>query len=927
MTARYTVLGRLRAFDPVRELELGPRRQRSVFAQLLLRANRVVSRDELVDGVWGAEPPPSVTNVVQTYVRRLRGVLEPDRPARAPAHILTSVDGGYLLRVDAGQLDLDHFDGDVAAARRLGELGDRAGAAGTLRRALDRWQDEPLSDVAGPFVAAERARLSERRLAAYEDWAQLEIDLGRHCDLIVDLAETADRHPDRERLLELLMLALYRSGRQAEALAAYRGAHRRTAGVLGLDPGPALRDLHRSILAGDPALIPVGDPGRAPTAGPLAQLPRPPAGFAGRGPELAALAGAAEPGGLTVVTGPAGVGKTALVLHWAHRADAFPEGRLFADLRGFDPAGPADPGPVLYGFLLALGVPADRIPAEPQARSALYRSLLADRRLLVVLDNARDARQVLPLLPGAGGSATVVTSRNRLEALTAREGARPVRLDVLDLADALAVLAAPVGADRIGAAPVDAHALVELCDRLPLALRIVGSRLAEHPDWPVSAVVDELRCERRRLAALAAEDAGVAATLALSYRALPSPAGRLLRLLGLHPGADVDLHAAAALLGTSPAGGAAALQVLAAAHLVEERAPGWYARHDLVRLYTRQLADTELTAPGRARATARLLDYYLDTARRTRAHWRPDQPWPPGLVVAHPPAEPRTFADRAAMMAWFDAEDRTPAALVALAADRGEHARAWWLARELWPFFYGRRNSAEWVATLRTGLASAEAGADDRGRMAMLGHLGTALNDQRLFEESVDCHRRASALAHRLGDRAAEAGLLLNLGVTYALAGRLGDADRQYQRVVGAARELGADALAGRALANLAEVALRQDRPRAALTHVADALTVAGEDAVWGQRADLLLYRGQAHRALGEPGPAVEAFRDTLTAARATGQRRTEAEALYELGLLEPADSDRHWRAARTLSAELGLPLAADLEARLAPPRPRGLFG
>ncbi|GIG61845.1 SARP family transcriptional regulator [Longispora fulva] len=918
-SARYTVLGQLRAFDPVRELELGPRRQRSVFAQLLLRANRVVSRDELVDGVWGGQPPPSVTNVVQTYVRRLRGVLEPDRQPREPARILTSVDGGYLLRVGAGQLDLDDFDGDVAAARRLGRLGDRAGAAGTLRTALDRWLGVPLADVTGPFVDVERARLEEHRLAAYEEWAQLEIDLGRHCDLIGELTSAADRHPHRERLLELLMLALYRSGRQTEALAAYRDAHRRTAGLLGLDPGPALQELHRSILAADPALIP--------TPAALAQLPRPPAGFAGRETELAGLAGAAGPGALTVVTGPAGVGKTALVLHWAHRTAEFPQGRLFADLRGFDPAGPADPGPVLYGFLLALGVPAERIPADPHARSALYRSLLADRRLLVVLDNARDARQVLPLLPGAGGSATVVTSRNRLDALTAREGARPVRLDVLDLADALALLADPVGADRIGAAPVDAHALVELCDRLPLALRIAGSRLAEHPRWPVGAVVDELRCERRRLAALAAEDAGVAATLSLSYRALPAETARLFRLLGLHPGADVDASAAGALLGAAPAAGAAALHVLATAHLVEERSPGRYARHDLVRLYTRQLAATDLTADGRTRATARLLDYYLDTTRRTRAHWRPDQPWPPGLAVEHPPAEPRTFADRAAMMAWFDAEDRTPGALVALAADVGEHARAWWLARELWPFFYGRRNSAEWADTLRTGLAAAGALDDDRGRMAMLGHLGTALNDQRSFEESVDCHRRASALAHRLGDRAAEAGLLLNLGVTYALAGRPHDAARQYQRVVIAARDLGADALAGRALANLAEVALRQDRPRAALTHVADALAAAGEDAVWGQRADLLLYRGQAHRALGEPGPAVEAFRHTLDAARASGQRRTEAEALYELGLLEPAERDRHWRAAQTLAAELGLPLAAELAARLAPDRPRGLFG
>ncbi|MEV6521546.1 BTAD domain-containing putative transcriptional regulator [Longispora sp. NPDC051575] len=921
-TLRFTVLGRLAARRAGREFDLGAPGPRALLGHLLLRANVVVRPAELFDVLWGPAPPATAGNVVQAYVGRLRRVLEPGRAPRGTARVLAFTDGGYLLRLAPGQLDLDEFHADLALGRGLLGGGDLPGAADAFRRALDRWTGPALAGLPdGPQLGRERARLEESRVQAFEELAAVELALGRPAGVIAQLTELTAGHPTRERLCELLMTALCQAGRPADALTAYHGLRHSLVGLTGLDPGPAVQRLHQRILTGaEPGAGPGAGSGR--TTAP-AQLPLGPVGFTGRVAELAAVDRLGA-GGLTVaaVTGPAGVGKSALALHWARRAAGrYPDGQLFADLRGFDEAAPVCPEQLLGEFLAGLGVPADGIPAGGPARAALYRSVLAARRVLVVLDNARDSAQVRPFLPGTPSCALVVTSRNRLDSLTVREGALPVRLGVLDAAEAEALLAAGLGADRVAAEPGAARELAVLCDGLPLALRIAACRLAEHPGRPISAAVAELDDERRRLAALSAEDIGVSAALALTYRALPAGQARLLRLLGLHRGAAVDAHAAAALAGCAPAEAAGQLAGLAGTHLTSESAPGRHARHDLIRLYSRQLAETEEPAADRSAAAARLLDYYLDTLVHTRPYWNPGTPAPPGLRVRFPPVRPRRFADRAAMTAWFEEEDLTSA--VETAAALGEHQRCWWLARELWPYYYGRRTHAEWAHALRLGLASALAVGAERGEMVMRAHLATALGLGGDPEAAVEQHTLAVATAERLGDRLSAASMRVNLGAAHALTGGLDLAVEHYRSAAATAHALGAGALAARCLANMAELALRRGDPAAALRHVDEALAAAPSDAVWGQPAELLLYRGQAHRGLGRPGEAAHALRRAVATAGAGGQRHTEAEARFELGSVlrdaDPEAAGAEWRAARALAAGIGSPLTVALDALLAP--------
>ncbi|MFB9332147.1 AfsR/SARP family transcriptional regulator, partial [Actinoplanes octamycinicus] len=540
--ARFRLLGPVRYRTAAGWSGVRAAQPRAVLALLLVEAGRTVSVDRLVDELWGDRPPRTARNTVQGYVMRLR---------RAVGGPLLTRERGYELVIGDDDLDSAVFERLTAGSRT------RAApeALAEVERALTLWDGPALADVPPtPTVTAEAARLEQRRLAALEHRCRLQLRLGQHAEIVHDLASLVAEHPLREELRAGLMLALYRSGRRADALASYRQCHELMTAELGIEPGPDLRELHRAILADDPGLR--SAEGAAAAAVP-AQLPAAVPGFTGRRDHLRRLdsllgAPGAEPGAVAVVavTGPPGVGKTALVTHWAHRVrDRFPDGQLHLDLRGYASDPPGRPIDALTQFLIALGTPADQVPTDVDAAARLYRSRLAGRRVLVVLDNANHPDQVRPLLPGDPGCVVLVTSRDQLTGLVARDGALGHRLGVLAADEARTLLEGLLGPAR------DAEArhldrLAELCGGLPLALRIAAANLTGNPHRPITAYLDRLAEDR--LAHLAVDgdpQTTVRAAFDLSYAALTPAARRLFRLLGLVPGPDIDAGAAAALAG------------------------------------------------------------------------------------------------------------------------------------------------------------------------------------------------------------------------------------------------------------------------------------------------------------------------------------------------------------------------------------------
>ncbi|MCL3996527.1 AfsR/SARP family transcriptional regulator [Streptomyces lavenduligriseus] len=617
---RFTLLGPVRAWRGGNPLPTGSPNQRALLAALLMREGRTATTAELIDSLWGDKPPSSALAVVRTYASRLRKILDPG--------VLVSESGGYAMRA------LPRDAVDLWVVRDLTEEAERARAAGdpgrardTLDRALDLWDGEALAGVPGPYAEAQRTRLEEWRLQLLESRLDLDLEQGRHAEAVAELTALTAAHPLRERLRELLMLALYRSGRQAEALAVYADTRRLLRDELGVDPRPGLSDLQQRILQADPALSVPSAPVTGPAALPVvpAQLPATVSDFTGRTAFVEELrdvlaSGAGEVMAVSSLTGIGGVGKTALAVQVAHRAsDAFPDGQLYADLQG---AGrhPVEPATVLGSFLRALGTPDTAIPDSAEERAALYRSLLRGRRVLVVLDNARDAAQVRPLLPGTPGCAALVTSRVRMPDLA---GAHLVDLDVMSPEEALALFTRIVGEERVRADREAAMDVVAACGYLPLAIRIAAARLAARRTWTVSVLAAKLADERRRLDELQAGDLGVKATFELAYGQLGAAEARAFRLLGLADGPDISLAAAAAVLDLPAEYAEDLLESLVDTSLLESAAPGRYHFHDLVRLFARACAERDEGPAEREDALARLLDFHLATATRAYAAERP----------------------------------------------------------------------------------------------------------------------------------------------------------------------------------------------------------------------------------------------------------------------------------------------------------------
>ncbi|AZM87139.1 NB-ARC domain-containing protein [Streptomyces sp. W1SF4] len=693
-----------------------------------------------------------------------------------------------------------------------------------------------------------------------------------------------------------------------------RGPQRRTvqalAAALGLDAAGAL-ELERAASLGRPR--PARTAGAAGAAGAVGAvdavgavggtasaavadaggpdlLPRAPRGFHGRAAELSALSrAAAGEAPVCLVVGPAGVGKTALVLHWAHHGRAgFPDGRLYADLRGFGDTGEPALMEVLREFLPALGVPHGGIPESVNGAAALFRSLAADRRLLVVLDNARDSEQVRPLLPGGRRCVTVVTSRHRLPGLIVTDSARPVAVDVLGPEDGTMLLAGVLGTERVLAEPVAARRLAELCGGLPLALRVAAARLAQRPGWSLDAMAADLSDETRRLVLLDVEDTGVQAALRLTLHQLPSRVSRLFAHLGRHPGTHVDRYAAAALADTDPAAAEACLERLVVAHLVTETAPGRWAMHDLVRLYARSL-DAGPDALGR------VLDHYIATGLAAVAAAEPGNEECFPLSADHlPPAAVREFADRSAAVAWYAAERDDLTLAVAASQAAGLHGRTWRIVMTLWPLMVWRVRDG-WVPLLETALEAARADGDRHGESRVLNVLGWVLTEEGRIPEALTHLTAASALAARARDAVAEANALVVLGVARAALGGLDEAAEGCERAVELAREAGDRTVERLAMQHLARHWADAGKWRQALDTATEALAFDDRPGTTDvPRILLLMVRGEALLGLGDEDGGIGQLELAAREAEASGY---EDGAVRALGVLLRVSADPGLRA------------------------------
>ncbi len=909
-------------------------KQRTVLATLLLRAGRVVTVDELAEVLWGEDLPSAARAGVQNYVMRLRQAL-----GAAGSRIATQP-RGYLIRVEPGELDTDVLEDLLRQARTAAREARWTDAADRAAAALALWRGEPLRDLGSDLLAArEGPRLSELRLQAQELRINAELQLGRSGDVVGELRQLAAEHPLRERLHGLLMLALYRDGRQAEALAAYQDARDVLVDELGADPGPDLQQLHRQILAGDPALSGPATVRAMPVPGtPTPQeLPGDVAAFTGRAAELADLdrillsqpehAGAvtATAAVISAVSGTAGVGKTALAVHWAHRAaERFPGGQLYVNLRGYDPGQPMPAAEALAGFLRSLGVPGADIPNEETERAARYRSLLAGKRTLVVLDNASSVEQVRPLLPGHAACAVVVTSRDSLAGLVARDGAVRLDPDLLPLPDAVALLRELIG-DRVDAEPVAAVTLARQCARLPLALRVAAELAAARPGVPLADLVAELRDQQQRLDLLHANGdprSMVRAVFSWSTQQLSSEAARMFRLLGLQPGPDISVPAAASLAAVAEPEARRLLGGLARAHLIAEHAPGRYAFHDLLRAYAAEQAHAHDSQDERDAAIGRVLDYYLHTAARAALLLNPARepialaPPSPGAVAGQP-------ADSSRALAWFEDEHQVLLAAVSLAAGSGFDSHAWQLPWAMTSFLQPRGHYQERAATARTALAAATRLGDIAAQAVCLHLLGAAYGGLGDHDQARGHYARSLALYQRLGDRLGEARVHQSLSVLeeiqdrYAAALEHGEqALRLYQAIGDKASE--ADALndVGWCHALLGDFQQAREFCLRSLALCAETGHRWLEGHVW----DSL---GYAEQHLGNLTEAASCYQRALGIARETGDRFNEAAALNHFGdtrqdVGELAEAREAWQLALAILDDMQHPEAEQVRAKLA---------
>ncbi|GGO25537.1 regulatory protein AfsR [Microbispora rosea subsp. aerata] len=929
---RFAVLGPVLAWRDGVELDLGTPLQRSILAMLLLREGHAVTPDEVITGVWGEDAPPRALGALRTYVSRLRTVLEPDRSPRTPPRLLTSVGRGYALRLEPGRFDLAVFERECAAAESDRRKGRAGAAAGRLRDALRLWSGEPLAGAVGPYAEHQRDRLAERRMSAVETLMDLDLELGRHAEIVSELVALTAEHPLRERLRAQLMLAYYRCGRQAEALSVFTDTRRALVEELGIEPGAELTDLHRRILAADPSLAPAPPPVRlshqdghddpaAAEPGPVIEMPRPaqlPAAvsdFTGRTKlvhRLLALLRGEEAGEgvpIAAMSGIGGVGKTTLAVHVAHLAeDLFPDGQLYADLRGYG-AEPTAPETALVAFLRALGIPMDVIPDGLAERSALFRSLLADRRMLVLLDNARDAEQVEHLLPGSAGCAAIITSRGKLADLPA---ARLIDLDVMEPDEALSLLAAVAGPERVAAERAAAMDVVAACGFLPLAVRIVAARLASRPSWTVASLVPRLADERRRLDEMKIGNLAVSATFALGYGQLDARQARAFRLLSLPQGSGISVFAAAAVLDLTPAEAEDVIESLVDASLLEAPAPGRYRFHDLLKLFARRQAEDAEEPEARALALRRLLGFYLASAGA--AHRLAYEGSAIADTLTDLGVRGHSFSSADEAVAWLSSEAEDMFGAVAKACAAGDDLLAaadLLLAME--PLLESGTNQREFEQRTSALLTATRRAGERRGELRCHYILGRALFGANRLAEAEEHFLAVRALSEETGDR-------IVLGETYnalaVVAGRRRrhtEALEWFELATRVHRELGKPA--GEALASCysARDHLGLGRPDDAIAAAERGLAVFTEIGSGAGMARARYHLGNVLSHVGRLNEAVVHHAECLAFFRASNQRVWEQRVCYRLAATfiaagRFAEAARHAEQALTVSREITHP-------------------
>ncbi len=978
----FGLLGPLVVRDGPREISVSAPRQRVLLAGLLLSAGRVVSLDALAGMLWEGEPPAGARGALHSAVQRLRSTLGP-----AGAELIETRAPGYLISIGDDKLDIRQFSALTTRGHAAAEAGDWAQAASLLREALGLWRGDPLADVPSPVLRdREVASLEDQRQQAVAARIDADLHLGRHSEVVAELRQLVAAHPLQEQFHAQLMLSLYRSGRQADALAAYQDARRIVTGELGLEPSPGLRLLHQRILAADGELQPGADgraagraagragpatglgsrtrpaaPGTAasgtaapgtPAPGTAApgtaapgphdpvtgrhvvprQLPAATRLFAGRDGALTALAGlaaeAAETSQATVIAvidGPAGIGKTTLAVHFAQQAAGrFPDGQLYLNLRGFDPAGPPmTPAEAIRLFLDALDVPAAQIPASLDAQTALYRSLLAGQRALVLLDNARDADQVRPLLPASPGCLVIVTSRSQLTSLVATEGAFPLALDVLSGADAHELLTRRLGPERVAGDPGAVDELIQLCARLPLALSIAAARSASQPALPIAALTADLRDARKRLDVLDAghPSANVRAVLSWSYEQLGPGTARLFRLLGLHPGPDISAPAAASLAGLPLDEGRRRLGELTSARLLTEHAPGRFSSHDLLRAYAAELALSADSETERNAATGRMLDHYLHTAYPAAMLLHPTRR-PVTLPPLQPGAEPEHIGEPRQALAWFQAERPVLLAAAGLALEAGFDIHVWQIAQAMSGFLDTRGRWHDWVGVEEQALIATQRLGDRAAEATVRQRLGYARARLGAYDSAYAHLELALGIHTERGDQGGAAYARNAIAITLHSQGRYGEALDQAEQSLKLYTAVGDPS--GQSLAlNLVGWfhALLGDSQQA-LSHGARALDLFRETGNRDGEASALDTVGYAHQQLGNHAAATAFYRQAIELDREIGSRPGLAETLDHLGDTrldagDQAEARTAWEEALAILDDLRHPGADAIRAKL----------
>lgn len=1004
--AHFRVFGPLHVEVEGSVLDLGPPKQRAVLVVLLLESGHPVAVRTLIDRVWAGEPPLQPRNALYGHITRIRRMLAQMRQAGCGEESVELVrrPNGYVLHVDPDQVDVHRF----------GRLIDRAAdpsltdvlRESMLREALDLWRDPPLADLSGPWATGLRQGLVQQRLNAFLSWARTALRVGHPEEVVTRAHRMLAEHPIVEPLAALLIRALYQAGRAAEALDQYEATRRRLADELGTDPSPELRDLHLSILRGVRKAESWTVPDRGTRHGRATEppdarrpalerhpggRPHPPSGIgiAGTRPaqlppelgtpigrerelrDLLAFAGHVDDargddaaarsidtegrtsgtGLLIAVDGMAGIGKTTLIVHLAHRlAPGYPDGRLFLDLHGFTRnMPPTSPATALDRLLRSVGVPAEEIPRDLDERAALWRTCTADRRYLILLDNAADEDQVRPLLCASPASLTLITSRRRLSGL---DNAHLVSLDVLSEDAAIAMFRSLAGREHGEDANI--AEVVRRCGRLPLAVRLLATRLRTRPAWTVGDLVRRLDEPGRRLSELGTGERGVAAAFGLSYEQLDDYQRRIYRLLGLFPGADFDAHAAAALADVGVDKVESALEAMVDAHLLSSRVYGRYHFHDLLRAHACDLAERTDPEGERSAALSRLLDHYLATAAEAVRRYIPGDPLT--STAGSSQGDAALFANRAQAGRWLDAERGNLVAMAAHAAERGKleplralssclfrylsdgahlndavtvHAAFLRVAREngarhdeakaLWRLgeTYYRSNRHDLALDhLDRALSLLETwSVDEQERRTDLAYAlaarGSVLEDVGRFAEARDCLAKSADLHRRSGDRAGEARLLCAVSELDRIFGRFDLAADKARRALELAAASGDRMAEAAAYRFLGSAYLGLGRYEEAIDHLRHGLLGYREMGSRPRESLVLVAIGHALRGLGQRGEAGEHYRQALTLAQTIGNRNSEFEARHGLGvaLLEDGDHDaalEQLHTALALARELG---------------------